>query len=114
PVDPSTLGSRQMGPTTTDNGNPGFTIDLTAEALPSGSTPDLEITGIELTQAIQRFASATGPDNSAPLVANKATLVRVYLDSGTDPSATGGGLVSGVTGTLTVGGSSTTSMTVTG
>ncbi len=104
PVDPSTLGSRQLGPTTTDNGNQGFIIDLTAEVLPAGTTPDLAITGVELTQAIQRFGSATGPDNSATLVARKATLVRVYLDSGTDPSAPGGGLVSGVTGTLTVSG----------
>jgi hypothetical protein len=114
PVDPSTLGGRQMGPTTTDNGNHGYTIDLTAEVIPAGTTPDLAIIGVELTQAVQRFASTTGPDNSAPLVAHKATLVRVYLDSGTDPSSPGGGTIADVTGVLTVSGSSNATQTATG
>ncbi|MFF4361633.1 hypothetical protein [Streptomyces sp. NPDC001604] len=105
PVDPLTLGHRQLGPTETDNGNAGFLITMTSEVLPPDATPDLEITGLEVTQAIQHFHSALGTDNSLPLVAGKATLVRVYLDSGIDPSE-GGGTVAGVTGTLTVNGGS--------
>ena len=101
PADPDTLGSRRLGPTTTDNGNQGFFITMTSEVLPPDASPDLEITGVEVTQAIQHFGSALGPDNSLPLIAGKTTLVRVYLDSGIDPSE-GGGTVPGVTGTLTL------------
>jgi hypothetical protein len=101
PADPDTLGTRRLGPTTTDNGNQGLFITMTSEVLPPDATPDLEITGVEVTQAIQHFGSALGPDNSLPLIAGKTTLVRVYLDSGIDPSE-GGGTVSGVTGTLTL------------
>ncbi|MEU1599169.1 fibronectin type III domain-containing protein [Streptomyces sp. NPDC005708] len=103
PADPLTLGNRQLGPTETDNGNAGFLITMTSEVLPFDATPDLEITGLEVTQAIQHFHSTLGADNSLPLVAGKATLVRAYLDSGIDPSE-GGGTVDGVTGTLTVNG----------
>lgn len=113
PADALTLGGRQIGPTTTDNSNQGYLITMTGEALPPDATPDLEITGVEVTQAIQRFGSALGPDNSLPLVAQKTTLVRVYLDSGIDVSE-GGGTVSGVTGTLTLsGGAFTTGPTAT-
>jgi hypothetical protein len=101
PTDPDTLGTRRLGPTTTDNGNQGFFITMTSEVLPPDATPDLEVTGVEVTQAIQHFGSALGPDNSLPLIAGKTTLVRVYLDSGIDPSE-GGGTVPGVTGTLTL------------
>lgn len=101
PADPDTLGTRRLGPTTTDNGNQGFFITMTSEVLPPDASPDLEITGVEVTQAIQHFGSALGPDNSLPLIAGKKTLVRVYLDSGIDPSE-GGGTVPGVTGTLTL------------
>lgn len=101
PVDPETLGTRRLGPTTTDNGNDGFLITMTSEVLPPDATPALEITGVEVTQAIQRFGSALGPDNSLPLVAGKTTLVRVYLDSGIDVTE-GGGTVAGVTGTLSL------------
>ncbi|MGW3101367.1 hypothetical protein [Streptomyces sp. NPDC001100] len=107
PVDPLTLGNRQLGPTETDNGNSGFLITMTSEVLPPDATPDLEITGVEVTQAIQHFQSALGADNTLPLVAGKATLVRVYLDSGIDPGE-GGGTVGGVSGTLTLNGSTFT------
>jgi len=106
PNDPSTLGSRTMGPTTTDEDDQGYVINLTTERLPDApDAPALAITGIEVTQAVQRFASATSAANSAPLVENKATLIRVYMDSGIDPSVPGGGVVANVTGTLTVSGS---------
>jgi hypothetical protein len=63
----------------------------------------LAIVGVEVTQAIQHFQSSLGSDNSVPLVANKLTLVRVYLDSGLDPSVNGG-QAPNVTGTLTANG----------
>lgn len=108
PSDPSTFGQRQLGPTRTDNDNTGFVINFSAELLPApGTTAALAITGVEVTQAIQYFQGALGPDNSLPLVADKDTLVRVYLDSGLDASAPGGGTVPAVTGTLRVSGSST-------
>ncbi|MGW9029864.1 hypothetical protein ACWGQ5_38305 [Streptomyces sp. NPDC055722] len=53
PADPLTLGNRQLGPTETDNGNAGFLITMTSEVPPLDSTPDLEITGLEVTQAIR-------------------------------------------------------------
>lgn len=101
PVDPLTLGARRVGPSTTDNRNPGFVLTLASEVLPPDATPDLGITGVEVTQAVQRFHSTLGTDNSLPLVAGKTTLVRVYLDSGIDITE-GGGTVAGVTGTLTM------------
>jgi len=97
PSDPTTFGQRQLGPTQTDNGNQGYTVNLSVELLPPGSQADLAITGIEVTQAIQHFRSALGPDNSLPLVANRSTLIRAYLDSG-------GPQVPNVTGTATVTG----------
>jgi hypothetical protein len=104
PGDPSTVGNRQLGPTRTDEDDTGYVINLSIDVLPpAGTGPNLSIVGIEVTQAIQHFRSALGRDNSLPLVASKATLVRVYLDSGLD-AATGGGTVPGVTGTMTVNG----------
>ena len=41
--------------------------------------PKLNITGIEVTQAIQSFGDPNAPDNSMPLVAHKNTIVRVYV-----------------------------------
>jgi hypothetical protein len=111
PSDPSTLWQRQLGPTRTDNDNQGYEINLSIEALPAdATTPDLAITGVEVTQAIQYFRSTAGADNSLPLVAQKDTLVRAYLDSGLDQSSPSGGLVPNVTGTLTVMGSSNLSL----
>src|SRR5216684_6193509 len=100
PADPSTLGQRQLGPTRTDNDNQGYVINLSIEVL--STKPDLAITGVEVTQAIQYFRSNLGPDNSLPLVAQKDTLVRAYIDSGLDPLSPSGGLVPNVAGTLTV------------
>ncbi len=111
PNDPTTLGHRQLGPTTTDNGNTGFVINLTIEVLPGPrGGPDLSITGLEVTQAIQHFASPLGADNSVPLVADKLALVRAYLDSGLDPSVNGG-QVANVTGILNTTGSANLSIT---
>lgn len=112
PADPDTLGQRLLGPTITDNGRPGYEIDLLAELLPGGSTPALKITGVEVTQAIQHFGSTGGPDNSLPLVAGKDTLVRVYVDSGTDPAGENRGLVRHVTGTLTITGVGSETLTI--
>ena len=104
PGDPSTVGNRQLGPTRTDNDNPGYVIDLSIDVLPgAGAGPDLSIVGLEVTQAIQHFGSALGADNTVPLVTGKATLVRAYLDSGLDPAA-GSATVANVTGTITVNG----------
>lgn len=99
PADPATLGSLRLGPTQTDQTHPGYLVTLSAEALPPDATPDLQITGVEVTQAIQAFHSSVAPDNAVPLVAGRTALVRVYLDSGVSPEE-GGGLVDGVTGTL--------------
>jgi hypothetical protein len=104
PADPLTLGQRRIGPTVTDDDNQGYEINIGAEALPDAG-PSLAVTGIEATQAIQHYASNLGPDNSVALVAGKRAMVRVYVDSGLDPSSAGGGVVPGVTGTLTITGS---------
>jgi hypothetical protein len=66
--------------------------------------PRLTIMGIERTQSIQFFmfngqGSGTGPDNSVPLVAQKSTVLRVYVDSSTP---TGTSPASAVSGTLTL------------
>ena len=103
PSDPASAGQRQLGPTRTDNDNTGYVVNLSVEILPATPQPDLSIAGIEVTQAIQHFHSVLGEDNTVPLVAHKATLVRAYLDSGVDPSINNG-QVPGVTGTLTVSG----------
>jgi hypothetical protein len=104
PGDASTIGNRQLGPTRTDNDDTGYVINLSIDVLPApGAGPDLSIVGLEVTQAIQHFRSTLGADNTVPLVAGKATLVRAYLDSGLDPAA-GGGTVPDVTGTITVNG----------
>ena len=100
PSDPSDAGQRQLGPTLTDNGNQGYEVNFSVDILPATPQPDLSIVGVELTQAIQHFHNTLGEDNTVPLVANKLTLVRVYLDSGVDPSVNQG-KVPGVTGTLT-------------
>ena len=109
PADPNTLGQRQLGPTRTDNDNQGYVINLSIEVL--STKPDLALTGVEVTQAIQYFRSSLGPDNSLPLVAQKDTLVRAYIDLGLDPSSPSGGQVPNVTGTLIVMGSSNLSLT---
>jgi hypothetical protein len=103
PSDPSSAGQHQLGPTVTDNGNTGYVVNLSIEILPATPQPDLSIVGIEVTQAIQHFHSTLGEDNTVPLVAQKLTLVRAYIDSGVDPSINNG-QVPGVTGTLTVSG----------
>ena len=103
PSDPSSAGQRQLGPTVTDSGNTGYVVNLSVEILPATPQPDLSIVGIEVTQAIQHFHSTLGADNSVPLVAQKLTLVRAYVDSGVDPSINNG-QVPNVTGTLTVTG----------
>lgn len=41
--------------------------------------PSLRITGVEVTQGIQKFRSPDGGDNSIPIVASKDTVVRVYV-----------------------------------
>src|SRR5439155_16406892 len=102
PADPATLGQRRIGPTITDEDDQGYEINVGVEALPIG--PSLAITGIEVTQAIQHYASNLGPDNSVRLVARKQAMVRVYVDSGLDPAAAGGGVAAGVTGTVTMTG----------
>lgn len=126
PSDPSSAGQHQMGPTVTDNGHTGYVVNLTIEILPATPQPDLSIVGIEVTQAIQHFHSTlgditikfdglpvftlSGEDNAVPLVAQKVTLVRAYIDSGVDPSINNG-QIPGVTGTLTVSGDATFTLT---
>jgi hypothetical protein len=69
----------------------------------------LSVDGLEVTQAIQYYRANQhltdpadiGPDNSVPLTAGKAGLVRVYLRSGGVGSFNGGRL-DGCTGTLLV------------
>jgi hypothetical protein len=108
PADPATLGQRRIGPTVTDEDDQGYEINVGVEALPAG--PSLAVMGLEVTQAIQHYASNLGPDNSVPLVARKRTMVRVYVDSGLDPAAAGGGVAPGVTGTLTLSGDATATL----
>jgi hypothetical protein len=104
PGDPATNGRRKLGPTNTEDDNTGYALNVSMEMLPATADPDLSIDRIEITQAIQFSNSTNGADNSLPLVANKRTLVRVYLDSGVE-AAINGGAVAGVTGTLTATGS---------
>lgn len=103
PSDPTSAGTRQFGPTITDNGNQGYVINASLDILPATPQPDLSIVGLEITQAIQHFHSTLGADNSVPLVAKKLALVRTYIDSGVDPSVNAG-QVPNVTGSLTVTG----------
>jgi hypothetical protein len=103
PGDPGTAGRRQIGPTTTDNDNTGYAINVSLEILPANADPDLSIDRIEITQAIQHSQSSLGNDNSVPMVSNKLTLVRAYIDSGVE-KAINQGKVAGVTGTLIVTG----------
>jgi hypothetical protein len=71
--------------------------------------PDLQVHGIEITQAIQHYranehltdAADRGPDNSLRLVVDKTAWVRTYLRSGQDAGFDNGQLA-GVTGTLRV------------
>ncbi|QCX81460.1 hypothetical protein C9F11_39390 [Streptomyces sp. YIM 121038] len=105
PNEPDTLGRHVLGPTQTDQTHNGFLLTMSSELLPPDATPNLEITGVEVTQATQHFTPPTGGPQHA-LAAGKATLVRVYLDSGIDPRE--GGTVDGVVGTLTLNGGSFT------
>jgi hypothetical protein len=99
PGDPATAGRCRIGPTATDDQNTGFAITASLEILPATVDPDLSIDRIEVTQAIQFSNSPNGADNSVPLVAEKLTLVRAYIDSGVD-AAVNDGRVPNVTGTL--------------
>lgn len=71
--------------------------------------PNLQVQGLEVTQAIQYYHAAQhltdpadrGPDNSLRLVVNKSAWVRVYLRSGQDPAFDNGQLAD-VNGTLQV------------
>ncbi|MGD9960737.1 M66 family metalloprotease [Nocardioides sp.] len=80
---------------------------------PGQPRPDLLIVDAELTQAVQHFRSATHlapphvfPDNSIRLVADKPTVVRLYVDH---DAASGLPPISTLTGQLTVtSGTSTT------
>ncbi|POM25368.1 hypothetical protein BTM25_40120 [Actinomadura rubteroloni] len=101
PADAETLGSLRYGPTQTDETHNGYLVTLSAEVLPPDATPDLQITGVEVTQVVQAFDMQEIPDNGLPLIAGKATLVRAYIDSGIEPDESGG-TVAGVGGTLTM------------
>ena len=71
--------------------------------------PNLQVQGIEVTQAIQYYRADQhltdpadrGPDNSLRLVTNKPAWVRTYIRSGQDPTFDNGELT-GVAGTLRV------------
>lgn len=74
-------------------------LDAATAPPPGGSRPDLIVTGLEITQAIQHFRSHLHldpanqfPDNSVRLVAGKSTVIRAYVDydasSGLPPIAT--------------------------
>ena len=62
------------------------------------SRPDVSVGGIEATQSTQFFnaavhmpnASARKADNAVGLIANKPTIVRVFVDSGQSPTFDGG------------------------
>lgn len=69
----------------------------------SAVAPRMQIDGVEQTQGIQFFdyefqGSAAGPDNSVPLIAQKATILRVYVSDILNPP----GSVH-VSGQLTIG-----------
>ncbi len=91
----TTTSSLVLGVTTTIGGDPpppneptgvAFTTTSTSLDLPSGLAdqnvthfPDIEITDVEVTQGIQDL------QNRMPLVANKRTVVRVYVAADRDP-----------------------------
>ena len=104
PGDAAMSGRRRLGPTTTEDDNTGYALNVSVEVLPATADPDLSIDRIEITQAIQFSNSTAGADNSVPLVASKRTLIRAYIDSGVE-AAINGGAVAGVTGSLTATGS---------
>lgn len=67
-------------------------------------SPRLRILGVEVTQSIQRFAlHAPSPRNTERLTAGKATMVRLYVESGIPAGfdrGAGPGIVENVTGSL--------------
>ena len=76
---------------------------LLAELATGVQPSNLSITGIEHSQAIQHFRSqlhldpaTAGPDNQIPLVAGKDTVLRVYVDTGDDPTRPTIGRVTGL------------------
>jgi len=75
---PPTAAGALLGPSTTHGLGLG---ELTG----SGQLPDLAITGMEITQGIQNL------DNDMPLVADRTTVVRVYVktDGASMPSVSG-------------------------
>lgn len=60
----------------------GGVQDAKLSVLPGGQNLNLAVHkhGIEVTQAIQCFGDGICPDNSLPLVQNKTTAVRVYIE----------------------------------
>jgi hypothetical protein len=85
-----TFGLRDWSGEWDDNYTGTIQFVLLADLVPITTPPprpDLDITGMEITQAIQHFRSAqhldlpnVRPDNSIRLVARKSTGIRVYVD----------------------------------
>lgn len=71
---------------------------LVADVAPK---PSVKIEGMEVTQGIQRFWRTGITPNSVPLVANKDTIVRVYVSA--DMGGFNNDEVPGIVGTLSVG-----------
>ncbi len=53
--------------------------ELTAPLPPWMQPPNIELTGLEITQVIQCFHNLQCPDNSVPLFSGKLTMVRAYV-----------------------------------
>jgi hypothetical protein len=85
-----TLGVRDWSGDWDDDyeGSLGFVVLADLET--SSVASNLSITGVEFNQATQYFRSQLGalakPDNAIAMIANKDTMLRVYVDTQTDPS----------------------------
>ena len=76
--------------------------DLVVQMPPWMQPPNIEVTGVEITQVIQCFHNLQCSDNSVPLFSGKLTMVRAYVRFKSPPyhgaSGIGGALCYGDTG----------------
>lgn len=86
-----TFGVRDWSGDVDDDYEGNMQFVLVAELEPLTVPSNLSITGVEYNQAIQFFRSTLDPatiqgDNAIGLIAGKNTVLRVYVDTGTDPN----------------------------
>jgi hypothetical protein len=102
-VSPGDVGGLFVVGNSIGTGVVDFVATFTLSIEPLSLMPQPRIAGVEITQSIQHLWSQHGRDNSLPMIAEKPTLVRVFIESRLDPSVGGmGGDVSGISGHLRI------------